>query len=137
MKFWKLLPLLLLLCVPSASAQERDARVPGGVVVRQGKEIKLKGVDLKIGFVAVTQDSRCPDGAKCIWAGNARVHLIARNSKDECVEFDLNTNLKPNMYEFGGYKIALAQLTPAPSIHGLPKAEDYAATIVVEKSGKK
>ena len=142
MKFSKSAPLLLLLCAtvlsaqkpPGPAARQRDARVKDAVSVRQGKEVKVQGEDLKIGFVSVAEDSRCPEGATCVWAGNARVHLVARNSKDECAEFDLNTNSAPLEYEFGKYRIRLAHLAPHPSIHdGLPKPGEYTATLAVTK----
>ena len=120
MKFSKLLlPLPLILCAtvlsarkPVEPAQGRDARVKDGIFIKRGKEAKVEGEDLKIAFVSVAEDSRCPEGATCVWAGNARVHLVARNSKDECAEFDLNTHLQPVEYDFGKYKIRLAQLAP-------------------------
>ena len=141
MEFSKLWPLLLILCAAFAPAQkpakpapERDARVKGAVLIKQGEEVKVEGEDLKISFVAVADDSRCPEGATCVWAGNARVHLAARNSKDECAEFDLNTHLTPAEHDFGKYRIRLAQLAPRPSIHGLPKPGDYTATLAVTKN---
>lgn len=136
MKYVRLLPLLLLVCAPVSSAQERDARVKDGIFIKQGEEAKVQGEDLIIAFVSVAEDSRCPEGATCIWAGNARVHLMARNSKGECAEFDLNTHLTPGEYDFGKYKIRLAQLAPHPSIHGLPKPGEYTATLAVTKNAK-
>lgn len=144
MKFSKLPPLLLILCATVLSAQQtgepaqqRDARVKDGILIKQGKEAKVDGEDLKISFVSVADDSRCPEGATCVWAGNARAHFVARNSKDECAEFDLNTHLQPVEYDFGKYKISLAQLAPHPSIHhGLPKQGEYTATLAVTKNKK-
>jgi hypothetical protein len=142
MKFLKLLPLVLLLSATVLfarqtkrvePAKERGARVEGGIIVKQGKEVKVEGEDLRIAFVSVTDDSRCPEGATCIWAGNGRVHLTARNSKGECVEFDLNTTLNPVEYKFGKYKIKLAQLSPYPSIKHAPKPDEYVATLIITK----
>jgi hypothetical protein len=135
MKYVRLLPLLLLLvCAPVSSAQLRDARVKDGVTIRQGKDAKVKGEDLKISFLSVAEDSRCPDGVKCVWAGNAKVRLSVRNSKDECAEFELNTNADPLAYDFGKYQISLANLSPYPSINGELKPRSYTATVVVTKN---
>jgi hypothetical protein len=143
MKFSKLLPLLLVLCVPVTlpqkkvePAQRGDAKVEGGIFIKPGKEVKVEGADLKITFVAVTDDSRCPEGATCVWAGNGRVHLVARNSKDECAEFDLNTTLEPVEHQFATYRIRLVQLSPYPSIKHAPKPDEYVATLVVTKNTK-
>ncbi|MCA1629702.1 MAG: hypothetical protein LC785_14965 [Acidobacteria bacterium] len=144
MKFSKLPPLLLILCAtvlfaqrPVGVAQQRDARVKGGIFIKEGKEVKVEGEDLKLGFVSVAEDSRCPEGATCVWAGNARVRLTARNSKDECAEFDLNTYSAPLEYAFGKYTIRIAGLAPHPSIHhGSPKPGEYTATLAVTKNKK-
>lgn len=132
MKLLKLSSLILILCVAAFAGGEGRAR--DGVEVRQGKERKVEGSDLKITFLAVTEDSRCPDGVKCIWAGNAKVRLSVRNSKDECVEFELNTNLEPTVYDFGKYHLRLANLSPYPSIKGEMKPRDYTATVEVTKT---
>jgi hypothetical protein len=143
MKFLKLLPLLLLLCAPVIPAQKRvekvkvrDAKVEGGILVKQGEEVKVEGEDLRLTFVSVTDDSRCPEGATCVWAGNGRVHLVARNAKDECAEFDLNTTLAPVEHQFGKYIIRLARLSPHPSIKHVPQPDEYVATFVVTKNTK-
>ncbi|HVG28283.1 MAG TPA: hypothetical protein VM864_01050 [Pyrinomonadaceae bacterium] len=134
MKYARLLPLLLIVCAPVSLSQERDARVEDGVAIRQGRDVKIKGEDLKIAFLSVAEDSRCPDGVKCVWAGNAKVRLSVRNSKDECAEFELNTNLEPAVYDFGKYQISLAHLSPYPSVNGELKPRSYTATVVVTKS---
>jgi hypothetical protein len=145
MKFLKLLPLIWLLSAAVLSAQqmkrvepakEGDARVQDGIIIKRGKEVKVEGEDLKIAFVSVTDDSRCPEGATCVWAGNGRIHLTARNAKGECVEFDLNTTLQPVEYDFGKYRIKLASLSPYPSIKHHPKPDEYVATLVVTKTEK-
>lgn len=136
MKFLKVLSLVLL-CAPLLPAQNREARVKNGFEVKVSKEIKVGDEDLKITFVAVTEDSRCPEGATCFWAGNGRVRLMLREPKGECVEVDLNTAALPHEYEFGEYKIALAGLSPHPSINAAPKPGDYTATLVVTKTKKK
>ena len=138
---WTLL-LILLVSVAAAQkssdpAKERDARAKDGFVVKVGEELKIEREGLRIAFVSVKEDSRCPEGATCVWAGNARAHVSARDEKGNCEEFDLNTNLTPNEHDFGKYKISLAQLTPHPSIHHQPKADEYVATFVVTKEVKK
>jgi hypothetical protein len=131
MKLLKLPPLILILCAAAFAGGE--GRVRDGVEVRQGKERKVDGSDLKISFLSVVDDSRCPEGVKCIWAGNAKVRMSARNSKDECAEFELNTNLQPVAYHFGKYTITLENLSPYPSLKGEMKPRDYTATVVVKK----
>lgn len=136
MKLLKLSSVVLLVCAATVIGAGDARRAGDGVEVRQGREQKIKGTDLKLTFLSVAEDSRCPKGVKCIWAGNAKVRLSVRNSKDECAEFELNTNLKPVEYDFGKYRFCLADLSPYPSIKGELKPRDYTATVAVTKSGK-
>lgn len=132
MRLLKVLSLAVALC---ASVQTTFADEQSGgarwVEIRLGQERKFEGHDLRIAFDRVSEDSRCPEGAKCIWQGNARIHLIASNSKGECAEFDLNTGVQPFEYQFGEYTIKLRQLAPHPSVNGELRPGDYTVTVVV------
>jgi hypothetical protein len=131
MRLLKALPLAALLY--AFAAADEKSRVRGGIEIKLGGEKKVEGADLRIAFDRVSEDSRCPDGAQCVWEGNARVRLVARNSKGECAEFDLNTGVQPVEYQFGEYTIRLANLAPHPSVKGELRPSDYRATIVVSK----
>lgn len=136
----RLLPLFALACAFALSAVAYEkARAGGGVVIKVGQEkrVKVDGDDLRIAFDRVAEDSRCPEGVQCVWQGNARVRLVARNRKGECVEFDLNTSAGPSEYEFGEYTIRLARLSPHPTADSKPKPGDYRATVVVVSKTKK
>ena len=137
MKHFKLLSLILVLCAATATgwAQRRTAK--GAFEVRVGKERKVEGADLKIAFLEVTEDSRCPEGAMCVWAGNARARMTVSTSQGDCAEFALNTHLQPIEFQFGEYTIRLQRLTPAPSIHAELKPSEYKAELVITKVEKK
>ena len=40
--------------------------------LRIGRKVTLRDTELKIRFVSVIEDSRCPKGVNCVWQGNAR-----------------------------------------------------------------
>lgn len=44
-----------------------------------GEEKSLQKEKLKIKFVDVPEDSRCPMNARCVWIGNARIKLKVNN----------------------------------------------------------
>lgn len=69
---------------------------------------------IKITFVEVMSDSRCPEGVNCFWAGSARVKISV--SKDGAAEqiFELETNLEPHFAVYQGYTISLTDLSPYP-----------------------
>ena len=51
------------------------ARKPEIVTLRTGQQKKAGRGEITIKFLSVEEDSRCPDGAACVWAGNAKVKV--------------------------------------------------------------
>ena len=112
-------------------------------VVRPGREFKLtagqqvtvKGTKLRIRFIAVENDSRCPSDVTCVWAGNAAVQLqlgTGRGSKT----VTLNTSKSPSFVgetEYHGFKVKLVDLSPYPRSNQKIARRDYTATLLVSK----
>jgi hypothetical protein len=95
-------------------------------VLRLGERVTLRGTDLTLEFQDVTEDSRCPDGAVCVWAGNGRIQLGVNQSTVK-----LNTTLEPKQFIFGIYAIRLNSLSPYPMIERRIRKEEYVAALVV------
>ena len=129
--------LLLAALALAASAFVHGRTSKGGFEIGVGKERKVEGSDLTLAFLEVTEDSRCPEGAMCIWAGNARARMTVRTPRCEPVEFGLNTNVLPREFVFGDYKIGLAKLTPHPSIKNGLDASKYTVELAVSRFEKK
>jgi len=100
---------LTLISVSFAAAQQ--------VSLRQGDQ-KTVAKRLTIRFLEVTDDSRCPEGTTCVWAGNAKVKLTLAEGRKRAKEFDLNSNLQPTSIKYGGYKIEFVSLTRRPTQPG-------------------
>jgi hypothetical protein len=84
---------------------------------------------------SVLNDSRCPIGAECFWAGNAEIRLRYFESNTEPVYFNLNTLLQPSSYtSFDGYKFTLIDLSPYPATGHSIEQKDYKAKILIEKN---
>ena len=91
------------------------------VEAQDGQEIELKITKqkvvtkdkIKIKFLSVVEDSRCPEGVNCIWAGNAKIKIEV-SQKNQKEIFDINTNLGEKGVSFKDYAINLEKLTPAP-----------------------
>lgn len=90
---------------------------------------------LKIKFISVVEDSRCPTDTNCIWAGNAKVQIKVSNSKGASKTFELNMNLEPNIVSFADYEIKIINLTPQPASNIRINRNGYTATFVLRKSG--
>jgi hypothetical protein len=94
------------------------------------ERVTLQDTNLTLTFQDVTEDSRCPDGAVCIWAGNARI-LLGVNQTTVA----LNTTLDPKKALFGSYVIQFNSLSPYPMIGRRMQKEEYAASLVITAAG--
>lgn len=89
---------------------------------------------LKIKFVSVLEDSRCPRGTNCIWAGNARVQIKISDAKGVSKNFELNMNANPQSISFAGYEIKMTNLDPKPASNIRINGNAYTATFLILKS---
>jgi len=135
MRFLRLSLTAVALCGALAPVSGRDTIIGPLYSLRLGKEGKIKGEDLRLTFLAVEEDSRCPKDVECISEGNARVRLMARNSKGACAEFVMNTNAATKEYVFGKYRIWLNGLFPQPTA-GESKPRAYEVVLSIEKMKK-
>jgi hypothetical protein len=83
---------------------------------------------------SVLNDSRCPAGANCIWAGNAAVRFKFEKLNDAPILFTLNTHISfPSDVVLNGYRITLLNLDPYPTM-GFPiEQKNYKAKIIISK----
>ncbi|MCA1565030.1 MAG: hypothetical protein LC803_05240 [Acidobacteria bacterium] len=106
-------------------------------VLNVGQEVLTADGKLKIKFVSVPEDSRCPKGVNCIWAGNARVMLQVGKPTGTPVKLELNTNPREATDGAGGgygqYLIKLVEVAPYPVAEQTIKPQSYAVTLVVSK----
>jgi hypothetical protein len=93
---------------------------------------------LKITFLAVRNDSRCPINAQCLWAGDAEVVLWVKAGNQAARKVRIHTNLKPRtvvipaeLFPPGmagipkSYVISIARLTPLPNTEKQLLQSDY------------
>lgn len=89
--------------------------------------------NLYITFIDVPEDSRCPIGYRCVWAGNGAVLLkIEKNNSDILID-TVNTTLEPENLYYHEYNITLKDLKPYPAADSVIEIKDYIATLLVEK----
>lgn len=101
--------------------------------LRAGSEAIVKEAGLKVTFVEMVEDSRCPEGVNCIWAGNGKIKITLKKGSHKSVSFELNTMSEPKSYSCQGYEITLVKLDPYPK-HDVPtRKRDYIATLKVTK----
>jgi hypothetical protein len=54
---------------------EIEAGLGQEVTLSEGQTATIQGESLKIKFIDVTNDSRCPTGVTCIWAGEVKCNV--------------------------------------------------------------
>jgi hypothetical protein len=81
---------------------------------------------LAISFVRVMEDSRCPQGAQCIQAGNAIVGLILHERGEATRPVTLNTHADPRTVSHEGYVVTVVDVLPWPTAGGAQlEREDF------------
>jgi hypothetical protein len=85
-------------------------------------------------FDSLLNDSRCPLGVECFWAGNAAVRLRLVKYDSKPVLFDLNSLTGfINDTIVDGYKFSFLDLRPYPDIHNKISLNDYKVKLLIQK----
>jgi len=96
-----------------------------------GEAALLQPAGLRIQFVGVTGDSRCPADAFCIQLGDAAVHLRIVDAGAP-TDYELHTGGSQRAtVAHRDLRVELLQLQPYPFSNRVINPSDYRATIVV------
>ncbi|HEX8149766.1 MAG TPA: hypothetical protein VF591_21480 [Pyrinomonadaceae bacterium] len=118
-------------CVAAAQA----ARVGREFKIEAGRAVTLDGGGLRVRFVRVASDSRCPADVNCVWAGNAEVLFeVGARARRGRTTLTLNTNAspeRPGEGRHGRYTLKLLGLAPRPRSNRKIAAGRYTATLLV------
>jgi hypothetical protein len=130
-RFAAVLMCLALASCSSAPAQEPPAAELGAeITLSPGTSANVKSAEMKVRFVAVTEDSRCPRDVTCIWAGEVKVQLEFQTeqgvSRVEIVE--------GRSAEVGSYRVTIVRVEPQPVSTVKIAAPDYRVTLKVDSS---
>ena len=129
------LALLLAACASAPAARTQEpAPAEGTVVLAIGAPKRAAGTDLTVTFEAVVEDSRCPTGVQCIWAGDAAVRIRLAAPDLAPATATLHTNLDTaKETTYGAWKISIQAVTPAPTATGGVRTEDYRLTLLIAR----
>ncbi len=128
--------LLLVLGISASTKAQTDEETK----VREGEIVTVKinrqktatKDRIKIQFVSVIEDSRCPADVNCIWAGNAKIKIKISDGRASQF-FELNTNTGVHGATFGGYVINLINLTPTRKLNMNANKKRYAAMFEITR----
>ena len=121
----------LLLVILTVGVSPTYAKCSDGVKVQINKAVTTKGI--KIEFVELIEDSRCPRDAQCIWAGNAKIKVRISTATGTPELHELNTTTVPQSIVVGRYEIKLTALTPEPASNIRIRKDGYVATFGVTR----
>ena len=109
-------------------------------VLGMGETINL-AESVAVNFVSVDEDTRCPTGAPCLVAGNARITVKALTPRGSFL-MTLNTNPDlPSSALFDYYGVTLRKLEPNPALDAQGQVEpipsnEFTATLFVVKEAQ-
>ena len=116
--------LVLLGCQSSLSTTK--PQLGEEVEVKVGEKVAFRDAEIILQFKKVIEDSRCPNGVECVWAGNAKI-LIRLNQQS----LKLNTHVEPQEETIGKYHIQLVSLSPYPEFKHAIEQDEYVATFLI------
>lgn len=132
---------VILMLVSSSITANANPSSKSTPVVRIGRvfqlkarhEVTLKSDSLRIKFLEVKNDSRCPADVTCVWAGTATalVEVSFRGKNRKSLTLSLMNNSAP--VEYRNYKISMTGLTPYPRSDRKIAPRDYEATLLVTR----
>ena len=127
----------LIFSVSGTSAQEAALSPRNKPPLKVGETLRYDS-GLKITFLAVKNDSRCPINAQCISAGDAEVVLRVKAGNQAARKVVIHTNLEPSTIVipaeelpagmFGipkSYVISIGRLNPLPNTEKKLLQSDY------------
>lgn len=129
----------------TTNTKEKTMNKEGNIIYfNEGENKFLKEYQMNVTFSNISEDSRCPEGVNCIWAGIAVANVMVMGTTTRPMTLTLATTDNPGRNystsaEFNGYTISLAEVTPYPTskegTQALPGK--YKIGITIKKAGEK
>ena len=101
-----------------------------------GQTASIESKNIKLRFLNVTEDSRCPADVVCVWEGQVTVLLNVMHNEQDLGDFDLtirggDENLAAKTFD--GYSVKLMKVDPYPFASQPTELTDYVATLLVSE----
>lgn len=111
-----------------------EANLDSEFVLQFNQSAEIKSEDIKITFLNVTSDSRCPSDVTCIWQGQAGIEIdVQKGEVESSISLSIGGDSSPEESIFNAYLIQLVDLSPYPISTKNIQPEDYTATIKITK----
>jgi hypothetical protein len=127
----------LLGCTEDIGIDIRATSLPATVDLHVGQSIKVHEDGSTITFRKVTEDSRCPIGFMCFWAGDAGAEIAIWQFQSSATNCTLHTTLDPKIVEVGRLSVRLKHLVPYPRSDAEINPMEYVATLEIDWAREK
>lgn len=125
------------LCAAISCATSRTGVPPSQearreVVLALSASSRLLDSDRTVTFEQI-EDSRCPTGVTCVWAGDAIVGLRV-DGRGDTARHSLSLNQEARREAVvGDIRVTLVSVTPHPSADRTPRPDEYRITLSIER----
>jgi hypothetical protein len=135
-QIYLLLSLMLLLPFLSGCSSPLTASLNSQFTLAPGQSVRIASESMEIKFIGETQDSRCPTGVDCFWAGQVicDIELIKDGNKNQITLTESAGSGLTTGYTFQNYKITFA-VSPYPVAGKTIAKSDYRLSLTISKSG--
>ena len=117
-------------CGATAPQLDQEYALPFGAILRFASE------GLRVGFMDLQEDSRCPSDVTCSHVGQAMILMDTAHDSSRLLggfTLTVGNDLEAASEKFQGYTVTLINLDPYPISTQETRPQDYIATVVVTK----
>jgi hypothetical protein len=119
---------------PMSQSNTATGRLGQNITLKTGEVALIQGEGVMLELVGVTEDSRCPQGVTCVWAGRVVATVRLGQSGAQGEDISLSTQTKEAATKaVNGYTVTLIDVKPVKTTQAIASSE-YRLTFVVNKS---
>jgi len=120
---------------PAGEVEVASDPGPGDFVLAVGEQERAGAGPLLVRFDRVVEDSRCPTGVTCVWAGRAVVEIAVSLEDSEAPERSFELEVGGEPAEVYGWRLAAVRLDPHPRADEPTATADYRLALDVAPAG--
>jgi hypothetical protein len=125
--------LALMGCGAAPARESQSAELGTPFTLAPGATVSVKSAAMKVTFVSVTEDSRCPRDVACIWAGEVKVQLEIQQASQAASQVEIPEG---GSTVAGACRVTLVRIEPQPASTARIAPQDYRATLRVDKEAR-
>ncbi len=128
--------LLISGCVKQTPKDEINAELNKQFQLKINQTAFIESEDIRVKFLDVKEDSRCPSDVVCVWAGRvvALLNFSIKDQEASSLTLIKSSTRNESIAYFDGYSIELISVEPYPVSTKRIQPPDYIATFVVSKT---